>query len=325
VKSILCSIALGGFRDYSGAILYDYDCSCPLDRGFTSPTRWNVASASCILYPCVKELRASVENGRFNEETVKETPIWPFNLSGSTGTVPGMTKVPCFIDGIRYDKRNFSLVPALGAISESERIEQICFYDIPYYISRSIMQGTWLKDLISGNCSMATNQGVGQEARSFALCEENYRSSGKWWLSGLYNNGNATFATISATMYDIATALADSMRLASVADDGLNENNTANGTVWKADVCTEFIWRWLLFPLALIALSVVSLVLMISSTAFSKDQIPGWKSSLLPFLYLGNSKLIRCPWKRWRRLHGKGKLCYSKMRRVVGSSYQDTK
>jgi hypothetical protein len=202
-----------------------------------------------------------------------------------------MTKAPCFIDGVRYDKSNFSRVPPLGAMNGSERIKQKCFYDIPYYISRSIMQGTWLSELMSGNCSMATNHGDDQEARGFALCQENYSTVGKWWLSGLYNNGNATFDTISATMNDIATAFTDSMRLASIADDGLTENNTVNGTVWQASVYTEFNWRWLLFPLALIAFSVVSLVLMVLSTAFSKDQIPVWKSSILPFLYLGKSEM----------------------------------
>jgi hypothetical protein len=188
----------------------------------------------------------------------------------------------------------------------SERVKQKCFYDVPFDILSSIMQGTWLKDLLSGNCSMAINQGDTQEARSFALCQENSFSANKWWLSGLYNNGNATFATISATMDDVATALTDSMRLASVADDGLNENNTVNGTVWKADVCTEFSWRWLLFPLALIAFSVVSLVLMILSTAFSEDQIPVWKSSILPFLYLGNRKMHTMSLEEMERAARKG-------------------
>jgi hypothetical protein len=258
------------------------------------------------LYPCVKELRASVENGRFDETTVNETPIYSPNPIRSANMVIGMIKTPCFIDGIRYDRQNFSLVPALGAMNGSERVKQKCFYDVPFDILSSIMQGTWLKDLLSGNCSMAINQGDTQEARSFALCQENSFSANKWWLSGLYNNGNATFATISATMDDVATALTDSMRLASVADDGLNENNTVNGTVWKADVCTEFSWRWLLFPLALIAFSVVSLVLMILSTAFSEDQIPVWKSSILPFLYLGNRKMHTMSLEEMERAARKG-------------------
>jgi hypothetical protein len=61
-------------------ILYNYDCSYPTwnPTSRLGNVRWNVVSASCILYPCVKELMARVENGQFNEAVVKETPIYPY-------------------------------------------------------------------------------------------------------------------------------------------------------------------------------------------------------------------------------------------------------
>jgi hypothetical protein len=202
-----------------------------------------------------------------------------------------MINTPCFIDGIPYDNQNFSLVPNSGAFNGSERVKRKCHYTVSYHISRSILQGGWFKALAEGACtSISDGLEYETEARSFALCQGNDTSTEKWWLSGLYNDGNATFATISDIMRDVATALTDSMRLASIAD-GLNENNTINGTVWQASVCTKLDWRWLLFPIALIALTIVSLVLMILSTASSKGQIPVWKSSILPFLYMGKSEI----------------------------------
>jgi hypothetical protein len=275
----------GEADDYaSGAVMYNYDCSYPSERdpfGGAKQFRWNVVSASCILYPCVKELRARVENGRFKEDVVKETPVYQFDPT--TQYITAMVKTPCFIDGIQYDRHNLSLVPALGGLIGSERARRKCFYSIPYIVGRSVVEGTWFKDLFSGNCT------VSAAGRSSTNCSSD--PVDKWWLSSLYNKGNATFDTVAATMSDVATALTDSMRLASLANDGLNSDNTVNGTVWQVTVCTEFDWRWLMFPMALIALSIASLVLMIVSTAFANDYIPVWKSSILPFLYLGNSKM----------------------------------
>jgi hypothetical protein len=94
---------------------------------------------------------------------------------------------------------------------------------------------------------------------------------------------------VSTTMDNVATALTDSLRLGSISEYGLNVNNTVNGTVWQSAVCTEFNWYWLLFPAVLIALTIISLGLMVASTASGPDQTPVWKSSILPFFYLGNT------------------------------------
>jgi hypothetical protein len=283
----------GQARDESGRVLYNYDCSHPSNRLATEAAlqgRWNVVSASCIFYPCVKELAARVENGSFSEEVVRETPIYPFNPLANNAT--SMINTPCYIDNERYETHNFSLVPALGALTGRERVEKECTYTIPSDISLSIVGGRLVNYLAQGYCRLSSYRQNDPKARSHIECFESDQGTvDNWWLSSLYNNGNATFDTVAATMSDVATALTDSMRLTSVADDGLNENNTVNGTVLQASVCTEFDWRWLLFPMALIALAIGSLVLMIASTVFSNNQIPVWKSSILPFLYLGNIKM----------------------------------
>lgn len=88
---------------------------------------------------------------------------------------------------------------------------------------------------------MATSQGDNPDSRSFALCDNGYMD--KWWLAGLYNRGNATFDTITATVDNVATSLTHSLRLGSIAQYGLKINNTINGTVWQSAVCTDFNWR----------------------------------------------------------------------------------
>ncbi|OAL55034.1 hypothetical protein IQ07DRAFT_284360 [Pyrenochaeta sp. DS3sAY3a] len=277
-------------KDYKGGIKYNFDCSYPKEwRNSSDYARWNVVSASCSLYPCIKEMKARVKNGKFDEFLVDQTPIYPFEWRIQTGQI-GMVKSPCFIDGIRYDKHNMSLAPPsvarLKPLEQSDWVLEKCYYSVPTEIPRTIAgigQG-WFDDLIYGNCSMATNQGDNPDTRSFALCDDG--NMDRWWLAGLYNRGNATFDTITTTMDNVATSLTDSLRLGSIAEYGLNVNNTVNGTVWQSAVCTDFNWRWLLFPVGLIVLTVLSLVLMITFTAFSKDKVPVWKSSILPFFYL---------------------------------------
>jgi hypothetical protein len=277
-------------EDCKGGIRYNFHCSYPQEwRNSSNDARWNVVSASCSLYPCIKEMRARVRNGQFDEVVVDQTPIYSFEWHLRTGQI-GMIKSPCFIDGIRYDKHNMSLAPPsvarLKPHQKRDRVLEKCYYSVPSVIPRTIADTdqSWFNNLIYGNCSMATNQEGNPYSRSIAFCDDGYTD--KWWLTGLYNRGNATFDTITATMDNVATSLTDSLRLSSIAEYGLNVTNTVNGTVWELAVCTDFNWHWLIFPVGLIALTILSLVLMIAFTAFSQDQVPFWKSSILPFFHL---------------------------------------
>jgi hypothetical protein len=87
------------------------------------------------LYSCVKELKASVDNGRFNEDVVKETPVYSFNSYLSYKNT--MIKMPCFVDGIQYDEQKLSLIPVLGALDGSARVENKNYYYILIAISDS--------------------------------------------------------------------------------------------------------------------------------------------------------------------------------------------
>jgi hypothetical protein len=160
-------------------------------------------------------------------------------LSQASGSPIAMLKSPCFINGIRYDEHNMSLAPPeMFAINAS--VPYQCVYSTPFEIFRSIASEDWYPTLVEGNCSMVTNQGDDQETRGWAMCRQFKSGVDAWWLSSLYNRGNATFETISTNMDNIATAITDSLRLNSIATNGLNANNTVNGTVWQLAVCTQF-------------------------------------------------------------------------------------
>ena len=61
----------------------------------------------------------------------------------------------------------------------------------------------------------------------------------------------------------------------------------AVGDVLSTTVCTEFSWPWLLLPTALLALSVLLLVMMMVRNHADGSGQPVWKSSLLPLLFHG--------------------------------------
>ncbi|OAL44099.1 hypothetical protein IQ07DRAFT_649542 [Pyrenochaeta sp. DS3sAY3a] len=108
----------------------------------------------------------------------------------------------------------------------------------------------------------------------------------------MYHQGNATFESISKNMDDIATAITDSMRLSTIAQYGLDANTTISGTVWQSELCMEFRWPWLIFPGALIVLSVVSLALILIARPSDGVHPPVWKSSILPLIYLQDQRIF---------------------------------
>ncbi|KAF2033854.1 hypothetical protein EK21DRAFT_108644 [Setomelanomma holmii] len=284
-----------------------FECTYPLEKPVidtNSSPQWNVVSTSCALYPCIQDLKAEIRNGILDEIKVADYPMYPLNLSREDATI-GMYKSPCFIKGVRYENSNSAVAPGTSNSpsfsAEQGSLPERCYYSIPRWSFYSIAIQDWFNNLITGNCSIATYQGDLPTARSWVKCYDGAQTdtqdlNGRWWLSSLYNRGNATFKSISATMDDVAIAFTDSFRLASISEYGLNENNTVNGTIWQSSVCTEFNWRWLLFPAALIGLTITSLVLVMVSTALDADAPPVWKSSILPFLYLdgkGTNRRLR--------------------------------
>jgi len=58
-----------------------------------------------------------------------------------------------------------------------------------------------------------------------------------WWLHNIYNSWNATFASISATMENVALAITDSARA-----DQYPIVIHVYGIVWESTICTEFDW-----------------------------------------------------------------------------------
>jgi hypothetical protein len=111
-----------------------------------------------------------------------------------------------------------------------------------------------------------------------------------WYIENLVNKGSASFASIDANMQSIATSITNEMRKQGTGwgNQASPEEIFARGSAFRTTVCTQFDWKWLSFPLALLALATLLLCVVCSRMLFDRQNITAWKSSLLPLLSTRN-------------------------------------
>lgn len=242
---------------------------CKQNDGSSSP--WNAVGATCVLYPCVKDLEATVKDGKFTEKVVRTTSM----------SANGRTR------HILLDTHNISLVPIRDDSNEPD-LARLSFktningqtvqipYECTYQIRSALVNGIaqfWSK-AAPGHCEPYYS-GLVQSDNEIERWVRCFKSKGdemdSWWHTGLYNYGNATFETFSRTMDAVALAITDHFRLNPIARPG---NNTIYGTVWQSTVCTSFSWPWLLFPAALVLLTLLALLLIIWATTNDEERAP---------------------------------------------------
>lgn len=312
--------------------------SCP--RNITNTFRdnvkqgaWDLVASSCALYPCMKNYHGDVEDGVFTETVVSTVPAiynWPdatsvqkyFPLDWTEIPVANWTalKDPCVIDDVEYSgqKNNFSDVPRTATRNftnvHSNSSLDGGYYHAPeecvYTLSAQYVMGMydWMtQTLFAGSCEWPDDTSL------IELAEPD--CSNQFWLSPLWNERNASFASVSSAMDAFAAAVTNKFRTdgsrnwyGSVTgdneDDSSSSSSSSNSTnaaaqqdlalgiVYKTTVCVAVNWEWLLMPIILAALSTVLLVAMIVQSARGgggdddqRQQV--WKSSVLPLLFYG--------------------------------------
>jgi len=293
-----------GFYD---SVLGSSNYTCPSRGGFW--TTWNVIGAACVLYPCVKDMKATVTDGVFHENTIRTTPI-P-NLSFARDDVFILQDMPCYIGGTQYNKTNFTdLATEDGYLESDSNWTNItingttvplpigCTYQIDNETIYALSNFLW--EIIPTYCTTkAIDAGAGPSLRDWVSCWDRKivegtttNKSDTWWITNLYNRGNATLESISSTLNDVARAVTDAMRLdprTRYGSSGTNPSTTVRGSVWRTAVCNTINWPWLLFPITLVFLTALSMSLMIWFAADEDvdKRTPVWKSSALPLIYTG--------------------------------------
>ncbi|RAL67408.1 hypothetical protein DID88_008163 [Monilinia fructigena] len=100
-------------------------------------------------------------------------------------------------------------------------------------------------------------------------------------LSDLYNGSHVDFENVQETFANLSSIMTDWLRT--------HGNSTyagpAIGDILHYATCLRVQWPWIAFPATLAVLALVFFVAVVIVT--SKQQVPVWKSSLLPWIMKG--------------------------------------
>lgn len=262
-----------------------------------------LVAMNCTLGLCVRDYTGRVRNGVLNETMTNS--LAPNLLPEEAGT--GMfkiLKIPCTVDSKEYDMsnisqvqsstgRNFSTVSIDGA---NVTAPMECVFatgpDLPLAIGHFLKNGLLQPKRAIGR----PDEGATCSTNSFdgsAFCDP-------WYLEPLFRSGGPTAETISADVDGIAVGITN--RLRAVGSDAYGEGPGAvPGTAIQTTVCVHVDWPWLVFPAALVLLTVVLFVavLVVAGRSRVADGQPVWKSSALVAFFHGMDT-------RSRSLHGAG-------------------
>lgn len=260
-----------------------------------------LVAMNCTLGLCIRDYTGRVRNGVLDETMTNS--LAPSLLPEEAGTgMLKLLKLPCTVGSLVYDMSNMSQVPSsrgrnfttVAVDGENVTAPLECVFstgpDLPLAIGHFLKNGLLQPKRAIGR----PDEGATCSTNSFdgsAFCDP-------WYLEPLFRSGGPTAATISADVGGIAVGITN--RLRAVGSDAYGERPGAvTGTAIQTTVCVRVDWPWLVFPAALVLLTVVLFVavLVVAGRSRVADGQPIWKSSALVAFFHGIDT-------RFRSLHG---------------------
>ncbi|KAK3689174.1 hypothetical protein B0T22DRAFT_513343 [Podospora appendiculata] len=260
----------------------------------------NIVGAKCTLFACLRDYHGEVINNNLTEAILSTTKLdgrLRFDSAMGVRTAsPATAVLPCVVDGALYDASNMTLAMAkynttsitYPSTNTTSTVSRACV---------RWLDGGWtqmlslaVKQILDGGCGSVGNARA-QAAFHNTLCDE------AWWLASLFDDDEASFASISAHVDDLAASLTNRLRAIGLSGAAA-WNDTLPDVHWSDDpgvitgaahataVCVEFGWRWLLLPTALTAVTLCLLVVAVART-YADGAAGTWKSSALPLLFHG--------------------------------------
>lgn len=256
---------------------------------------WDYVATSCTLYPCLKNYHGSVREGVLRETVVStlpaeynwveaNNPFWNKGIPPDVGIeLEGnftALKNPCTIEGRGYTaETNYSGLSQAGRRFVSINVAGTNYTapeECVYSLDRLYKNGMYwfFRDILFHKGCVSALEAWPIETQ----CEP------AWWLSPLFNDGHATFETLSTAMDRFATIVTNRFRSTGSSNGDPLQAETAKGDVVETAVCTVFNWEWLLLPIILVAINLLLLGYMIVQSLCRRSQ-PIWKTSILPLLF----------------------------------------
>ena len=238
----------------------------------------NVSAFSADIYPCVRTYNASVRNPVLRETELSSTPIginqnstqlpqYYFLLATSRTWVNG-TLVECqpsqdeITDTVEILKDNIDAAPS--SLPQEQTEQQSLWYP---------KECVWR----FGQNSMFAIQGALELSLGDLSASYTMRTvTGPIAAKLIWRNGTATLISVSKFMQDLTDIMTATIRTHGVE----GESAYAHGEGIVQSTCAQVRWAWLSYHIALVALTISSLILMlIYSPRGSASTV--WKSSSL--------------------------------------------
>lgn len=253
-------------------------------------------AASCVLYPCMKEYSAYYRNNTLREKVVKTTTAIR-NTAETTNSYSAYAnytavKSPCVLDnGTWYDYHNQSEAKPIPGrtwanISLSDQLRGVKNFSVPNAclykmdgIFFNALSGFLSQTLLYGSCSYS------DEMAGHISCGD------AWWLTPLWGDMNATFASLDGAVRELTVAVTNKFRMTGFGPDhamgaAAPARGEAYGDVYGSTTCTYFDPGWVALPAALVATCVV-LLAWVAVKNYRDPEQPVWKGSVLPLLFFG--------------------------------------
>jgi hypothetical protein len=261
----------------------------------------NGGAATCRLDPCVRTYKATVEQGKLQEQTVAQyTNMYISEIIEDVGPYVAMADATCVKDpavrqrlrelgvnitdtstmipypvGISTESSN-QLLPSLVPLalppknvngSDLDLIPHECIYDIEYPSIESMT--TYLSSYLSGSVSTSAN---------------GYSFLGAPQQIAIFNASFVNTKSINDTFQSIAEGI--SLRMRVHGYPGFEQFSKAvKGTVLRTETCVGVRWLFIIEPAVVVGFTLIFFVAMIGKTEGKSSAVAyGWKSSPLPLV-----------------------------------------
>jgi hypothetical protein len=183
-----------------------------------------------------------------NLPTTVPEALWPFpSERGSTGD---------------------DWIPASADPSQNISITTECVYIVDIRLTDAGIQ-EFLETYLNGSVGIATGSAYG------------YDYADPPQLLAIYNNENLRFEDLNETFANISDSLTQHVR-----QNGMKKfSSPAYGLVLHEQTCTRIRGAWLAYPAALVSLTLIFLVAMITETRRGKMKSHDWKSEPLALVF----------------------------------------
>ncbi|XEU97955.1 hypothetical protein FSHL1_003242 [Fusarium sambucinum] len=261
----------------------------------------DIAAVACILYPCIKYYTAAIKSFQLSEDMVWEVPlrtqsskkIWSAKTESFSYDWKGVMQ-PCLVDGKR---RILSDTPSpkdhstLVYFHENDWAEQDiykrpgfinitapaeCVMEFPRFLGHAFE--TEIEATFNFNCTLGDDGSEELSCRTDPAMENSYPSP----LPSLLGN-NRTLDTIKDALNSLATRITQEIRQVNKRQPSHSKHLQVTGNASENRFCVQIVWKWLIFPGALLGLCAILLFSVIFRFGLSKKRRI-WKSSVLPLL-----------------------------------------